>query len=529
VALSWDSLATQAGPTTVYDVITGFLSALHAGDAFSSLACLDEDVPTAGVIQSQDLPPAGDGYWYLVRAENPCGDGSWGHGTGVPDPRDELDPIECVPPAPMLAVTKTDSPDPVQAGGDITYTLTFENVGNADATNVVLTDGVPDNTTFVSASGGGAPDPAGLVSWNLGTVPAGSSGVVQLVVRVTSPLPNGTIITNDAYGIDSTETSLVTGAAVATIVVSAPVLSITKTDSPDPVPAGGSIVYTLSYQNTGNADATGVVVRDTVPAGTEFLSATGGGSPDPNGVVNWNLGVVVGGSSGMVQMTVRVGGGPTITNGIYSIDSNETAPVSGTAVSTTVLPPPTVAIDLDPSTPAVINSSRTISVSSSTLDVGVIVNASGTAGIGDIARIAFGVINSFNTGGATVTSITPLAITDLMPPSTSPNNDTFGALAGEFQFGAALIERGVPGSPYLGPAVQFARLRITFGSRTTGSTVRVFIGDAGHGSFAVRAASGTDISGDISADGTPVGGVAGSDQGPGGGTNYVDAVITFGP
>jgi len=43
----------------------------------------------------------------------------------------------------------------------------------------------------------------------------------------------------------------------------------------------------------------------------------------------------------------------------------------------------------------------------------------------------------------------------------------------------------------------------------------------------VRAASGTDLSGDFTADGTPVGGVVGSDQNPGAGMNYVDAVITF--
>jgi len=230
-------------------------------------------------------------------------------------------------------------------------------------------------------------------------------------------------------------------------------------------------------------------------------------------------------------MTVRVTSSSvtTITNGSYSIDSSETTPVSGASVTTTVLPPPTVAIDLDPATPAVINAARTISIPTGTLDVGVIVNASGTAGFGDIARIAFGVINAFNTGGATVTGITPLSIVDLMPPAVAPNDAHFAALAGEFPFGAALVERGVPGNSYVGPAVQYARFRITFGARTVGSTVRVFIGDAGPGHAAVRSATQLDISGDATVDGTPVGGVAGSDQGAGAGIHYADAVITFGP
>ena len=527
--LSWISLDSQAGPGTRYDVISGSLAALRASAAFpSSVACLADDVPLGGIIGPQELPAAGDGFWYLVRGENPCGSGTWGDGTPVPDPRDVLETLECVPAMPALSISKTASPDPVAAGGEITYTLNFENVGDVSATSVVVSDTIPANTTFVSASGGGSPDP-GAVHWNLGTVPAGSSGVLQLVVRVTSPLPTGTTITNDAYSIDSGETAPVTGTPVTTTVVSAPALSISKTDSPDPVPTGGTITYTISYQNTGNANATSVVVSDTVPANTAFVSATGGGSPDPSEVMHWNLGTVAAGSSGMVQMTVRVVSTTvtTITNGAYSIDSAETAPVSGAPVTTTVLPPPTVALDLDPTTPLVINSARTIPLSTATLDVGVIVNASGTAGIGDIARIAFGVINAFNTGGATVASVTPLSIVDLMPPAVAPNNATFAALAGEFQHGAVLIERGVPASSYLGPAVQYARFRITFGTRTVGSTVRVFIGDAGPGHAAVRSAAQTDISGDATADGTPVGGVAGADQGLGAGVNYLDAVITF--
>src|SRR5207247_1239345 len=48
-----------------------------------------------------------------------------------------------------LAVTKTDSPDPVTAGTDLTYTVTLVNNGPSDAQAVSLTDTVPANTTFV--------------------------------------------------------------------------------------------------------------------------------------------------------------------------------------------------------------------------------------------------------------------------------------------------------------------------------------------------------------------------------------------
>jgi uncharacterized repeat protein (TIGR01451 family) len=51
-----------------------------------------------------------------------------------------------------LRVEKTDSPDPVIEGQVLTYTVVVENPGNADATDVVLTDDLPANTRFVSVS-----------------------------------------------------------------------------------------------------------------------------------------------------------------------------------------------------------------------------------------------------------------------------------------------------------------------------------------------------------------------------------------
>src|SRR5207244_7133118 len=127
--------------------------------------------------------------------------------------------------------------------------------------------------------------------------------------------------------------------AVTTTVSSVPILSISKTDAPDPVNAGGSITYTLSYSNTGNANASGVVVTDTIPANTTFVSATAGGTLAA-GVVTWNIGALNVGSSSSVQLMVQVASplanGTLITNATYSIDSNETAPTAGSSITTTV-------------------------------------------------------------------------------------------------------------------------------------------------------------------------------------------------
>jgi len=164
----------------------------------------------------------------------------WTIDTNESLPQTGPDATTTVTSAPVLTISKTDAPDPVTAGGNITYTIAYSNTGNENATGVAITDAVPANTTFVSATGGGTLS-GGIVTWTIGALNAGVSGSVQMVVQVTSPLANGTVITNATYQIVSNETSPTAGAADTTTVNSAPTLAITKTDAPDPVAAGSNL------------------------------------------------------------------------------------------------------------------------------------------------------------------------------------------------------------------------------------------------------------------------------------------------
>jgi len=51
-------------------------------------------------------------------------------------------------------------------------------------------------------------------------------------------------------------------------------LSITKTDTPDPVPAGSNLFYQIGIVNNGPATAQNVVLHDVLPTGPTFVSAT---------------------------------------------------------------------------------------------------------------------------------------------------------------------------------------------------------------------------------------------------------------
>ena len=96
----------------------------------------------------------------------------------------------------------------VSPGGIITYDICYDNMRNAyDVHNVVITDTLPVEVSFVSATGGGTyASGTHTVTWGIGTLTAGTSQqCVQLKVQVDSGTAPGTTITNHAT-IDSDET-----------------------------------------------------------------------------------------------------------------------------------------------------------------------------------------------------------------------------------------------------------------------------------------------------------------------------------
>jgi hypothetical protein len=97
VRVSWDSQAAAAGPGTVYDVVTGLLSELRGSGGFAAASCLASDLTDPTVDDTGPDPPLLDADYYLARARNACGAGSYGDSSEVPDPRDDLDAVSPCP------------------------------------------------------------------------------------------------------------------------------------------------------------------------------------------------------------------------------------------------------------------------------------------------------------------------------------------------------------------------------------------------------------------------------------------------
>jgi uncharacterized repeat protein (TIGR01451 family) len=116
---------------------------------------------------------------------------------------------------------------------------------------------------------------------------------------------------------------------------SIPNLTISKS-APATISSGQNLTYTISYGNNGSAGATGVSIRDTIPSGATFVSATGGGTA-ASGVVTWNIGALNAGATGTVSFTVTVtAASGAVTNSNFSIQATGVPAVAGNPIATSV-------------------------------------------------------------------------------------------------------------------------------------------------------------------------------------------------
>jgi uncharacterized repeat protein (TIGR01451 family) len=207
-----------------------------------------------------------------------------------------------------VAVTKMDSPDPINLGqGNITYTLVVTNNGPGSASNVMLTDTLPMGVTFVSVMPA-APicaQAAGVVTCNVGNLAAMGSMTITIIV---TPTAAGTLTNNASVTATETDPTPANNMVSAQTTVNPSAdLSVTKTDSPDPVIVNNNLTYTLTVNNSGPSAATTVSLTDTLPANTTFQSITP--------AMGWNC------------VTPAVGAGGTVTCAIANFASGAAAAI----------------------------------------------------------------------------------------------------------------------------------------------------------------------------------------------------------
>lgn len=192
-------------------------------------------------------------------------------------------------------VAKLASPNQLPASGSVTYTVTVTNPSAFTASVDSLVDTLPSNVAFAALAAG-----SGVTSLNSGSVPtAGATG--RIVFRgnpgSSYELPAGGSLTlvytaNVTGGagryinsVFAQTGSTILGNGRDTVVVGTADLSVAKT-GPDSVVVSDTLTYVVTTTNLGPDKAYAVVVRDSLPAGVTFVSASRGGT-QASGVVSW--------------------------------------------------------------------------------------------------------------------------------------------------------------------------------------------------------------------------------------------------
>jgi len=188
-----------------------------------------------------------------------------------------------VTPAIDLSITKAASPTTGTVGVNETYTIVVKNNDTTnDATGVSMTDLLPANATFVSASdgnGGTITQSGNTLSDAIGNLARTATDTITVVV---TPTASGTIINTASVEGNQADTNQSNNSATVTTNVNGTVtpaidLSITKTASPTTGTVGVNETYTIVVKNNDSTnDATGVSMTDVLPANATYVSASDG-------------------------------------------------------------------------------------------------------------------------------------------------------------------------------------------------------------------------------------------------------------
>jgi uncharacterized repeat protein (TIGR01451 family) len=179
---------------------------------------------------------------------------------------------------PDLVLTMTDSPDPVQVGNNLTYTITVSNVDPVSSMTATMTDHLPAGVNFVSASPSqGSCTGTSTVVCDLGFIVAGANATVSLVVTPTTAgtLSNTASVPDfeDPTPLNNTDTELTTvipaSSPTATPATPTPTPTPPPTATPTPSPSPGAQAVNLSTRMrvaTGdNAGIGGFIITGTAP------------------------------------------------------------------------------------------------------------------------------------------------------------------------------------------------------------------------------------------------------------------------
>jgi uncharacterized repeat protein (TIGR01451 family) len=183
---------------------------------------------------------------------------------------------------------RKDGPSKALVNQTLNYKITVTNTGGSELTNVMLADVLPAGLEHSSGKN--------RLSWIVAALAPGQSQSIdyQLIAKATGRLCNKTIATAAGELREERENC---------VAVTEPKLGLTMTGPRARylnMPAG----YEITVSNPGTEPLTDVVLADSLPAQTTFVSASDGVQPTGS-QVQWSIGTLEPGNSRTVELVLR--------------------------------------------------------------------------------------------------------------------------------------------------------------------------------------------------------------------------------
>ncbi|MBN8589354.1 MAG: DUF11 domain-containing protein [Rhodothermia bacterium] len=196
--------------------------------------------------------------------------------------------VACTINTPTVNVTCNDNGTGSNPADDtFTFTISATGTGTGSDYKVDKISPAPTATVFASV--------------NYGATSAASSSFPISGGNLTLTLTDNTTTTCSL-----TPVTVTAPAPCSTPPVGQPDLKLLKTASSSSVNSGQTLTYTITLTNEGTASATGVVVRDVLPAAVTYVSSSASQGSYNNATGLWTVGTVAVGASLTLTITVTV-------------------------------------------------------------------------------------------------------------------------------------------------------------------------------------------------------------------------------
>ena len=219
---------------------------------------------------------------------------------------------------------KSVSPNQVQPGNAVTYTVKFTNPNAFSVTSFGFTDTLDSRLDYVPGSttgtGMGEPTLSGSnATWGgQFTVAAGATFTFTFQAKAKLTATTGTA-TNDFSGNGLTALSKVAPLKIGPLAE----LAVTKSVDKPSVLTGGQAVFTLTVQNTGPNPAANVVLTDLLPTGLTWVSDDSGGKYNRTTGL-WTVGAIPVNGTATLKVTVKGTTEGTFLNAVTALTSDTT-------------------------------------------------------------------------------------------------------------------------------------------------------------------------------------------------------------